>query len=84
MRKTAPASIRGTLAFTLIELLVVMAIIGILASLLLSALASAKRKPLQIQCLSNQRQIGVAMTSFIDDNRATIPGPCFMGVSRQY
>ena len=71
-------------AFTLIELLVVIAIIAILASLLLTAVANAKRKPLQIQCVSNQRQIGAAMTSFMDDNHDKIPGPCFMGVSRQY
>ena len=71
-------------AFTMVELLVVIAIISILASLLLPAFAEAKRKPLQVQCMSNQKQIGAAMVMFMDDSKDTIPGPCYMGVSRRY
>jgi prepilin-type N-terminal cleavage/methylation domain-containing protein len=64
---------RNRRAFTLIELLVVIAIIAILASLLIPALAKAKHKAQQTQCINNARQISLGHKMFISDENRMIP-----------
>jgi prepilin-type processing-associated H-X9-DG protein/prepilin-type N-terminal cleavage/methylation domain-containing protein len=56
------------LAFTLVEILVVVAILGILAALLLPALARSKRRAQQIICVSNLHQLGVGLQNFLANN----------------
>ncbi len=59
-----PRPVQG---FTLIELLVVISIIALLIALLLPALRAARRTANTVVCLSNQRQIGLAMAMYLHD-----------------
>lgn len=60
-------------AFTLIELLVVIAIIAILAAILFPVFAQAREKSRQAVCLSNEKQLGVAILMYNQDYDETFP-----------
>jgi prepilin-type N-terminal cleavage/methylation domain-containing protein/prepilin-type processing-associated H-X9-DG protein len=70
-----------TSGFTLIELLVVIAIIAILAAILFPVFAQAREKARQTACLSNQKQIGLAMMTYIQDYDGTWVSQSFNGTN---
>ena len=75
--KVNDASLRGgKAAFTLIELLVVIAIIAILAAILFPVFAQAREKGRQASCMSNMKQMGLAVMQYAQDYEETNPMTC--------
>src|ERR1043166_4935775 len=72
-RFTHDASRFAPPAFTLIELLVVLAVIGLLAALLLPVLGKARESARGTACLSNLRQVGLALQIYVQDNQNKMP-----------
>ena len=61
-------------AFTLIEILVVIGIIAVIAAILFPVFASVRERGRRTACLSNERQLGMAMLQYVADNGETFPG----------
>lgn len=64
---------KSTSLFTLIELLVVIGIIAILAAMLMPALSKAREKANQADCMSQLKQIGLALKMYANDQRGWYP-----------
>jgi prepilin-type N-terminal cleavage/methylation domain-containing protein len=65
--------VRFRVGFTLIELLVVIAIIAILAAILFPVFSQARDKARQTSCLSNAKQVGLAVLQYTQDYTRSIP-----------
>jgi prepilin-type processing-associated H-X9-DG protein len=70
-------------AFGLVELIVVMGVIAVLVGILLPSLASARESANRAKCLSNLRQLSLAFTAYLNDNKGRFPRPAQNAVQTQ-
>lgn len=77
MIRLRPSRARARRAFSLIELLVVIAIITILLALLLTVVARARKQANQVVCLSNLRQVALAMLAYAEAHRGSFPAGAY-------
>lgn len=70
-------------AFTLIELLVVIGIISLLISILMPALNRAREQAKSVTCASNERQLYMALLSYVNENKGRCPIPSVIGDTSQ-
>lgn len=76
MRQTVPfpqPPRQSNSAFTLVEILVVISIISLLLALLMPTLSKARESSTAVQCMSNQRQIGLTMSNYAADHKGYFP-----------
>ncbi len=71
--KTQDSRLKTFAGFTLIELLVVISIIALLIAMLLPALGAAREAGKTLTCVTNQKQIGLAVNNYVVDNRNLLP-----------
>ena len=64
--------------FNLLELIIVIATLGVLLTILLPSLRGAKERAYTAVCLSNQKQIGVAIFMYSKSHNAAIPSRLFL------